>query len=134
MFNLAKTSQNKVNSIQSSVVELSGETMEIKRYSGSDIDELTGDPTDSTTRTYTSYIVPVTISDTEDYRSKIDAEYTNELVKNIRVIMSSQGRIYPLDTDVFVVSYGGTERSYRALSIKWIGNKIQLDLKEVDRK
>lgn len=134
MLNIAKWSHNVISNAQTAIIGLGGDTMIIKKYSGSDIDELTGDPVDASSRSCTQYKVPILISETEDYRSKVDSEYTNELIKNIRVLMSPQNRVLPSDEDIFVVKYGGTERSYRAISIKWIGNRIQIDLKEIDQK
>lgn len=128
-----RSAHEKAKAAAGDMIALSGNTLTLRRYTGSDVDDLTGDPIDPQSRTYIEYKIPCQISDVDDYRAKRDFEYTGDTIRQIRVFISDQNRIYPLESDVFYVEYGGENNWYTPIAIRNLGRRLQIDLKRLDR-
>lgn len=124
-FNIAKRNVSKMVSNKDTVVI-------VRRYREPRIDGLTGDPVYTSGNSYVDFRFPATVSEFNEYSSRIDREWTGELFKKIVVFIPiTQVSIFP--TDIFIVTYGNIPSPYKVVSQRDFNGRWRIDLERVDR-
>jgi hypothetical protein len=132
MFSSMRRAIKKAKKSQEQMVMSCDEYIILRRYHTPIIDDLTGDPQNTSGNSFTDYKIPCQISEADDYKSKRDREWTGATFKGLRV-MIVESNLMPTESDIIMIDYTDGWNPYKILSIKNMNSRIQIDVERIDR-
>lgn len=132
MFNGMRSASGLGKKLMREVMDAQEMTVVFRRYIDPQIDQLTGDPISTSGNDFTDYSIAAFVSDTDDYSSKIDRDWTGDITKRLRVYVYDSVFI-PAVTDVLFIDYSGGLFPYRIFGIRKLNSRYQIDVERIDR-
>lgn len=132
MFNGMRSASSRAKHLMREVMDAQEMFVTFRRYINPQIDQLTGDPVNTSGNSFSDYSISAFISDTDDYASKIDRDWTGSITKKLRVFVYDNIFI-PLDTDIIFIDYSGGVYPYRIFGMRKLNSRWQIDVERIDR-
>lgn len=132
MLNGVKSISGKAKRLVREVIDAQESVIIFRRYIDARIDQLTGDPVNTSGNDYVDYSIAATVSDADDYSSKVDREWTGDLFKRLKIYVFD-GLFVPTNTDVVFVDYNGGVFPYRIFNMRRFGSRWQIEVERIDR-
>lgn len=132
MFSAIRKALRKVRRIQQQMVSATETYMIVRKYHAPVIDDLTGDPEQTSGNSYTDYKIPCAVQEAEDYKSRRDKEWTGSPYKGLRLIITPSN-IMPAYEDVILLDFSDGINPYKIIFMKTVNGRCQIDIERTDR-